>query len=125
MRNLGFCLKLKHVILFLLMTICLESPGYCEGKTRLILEDKILSYVSSPTDGDAEDFYKSFDEIESLPVQEAISICLSLSDYYLGSAGGELYLEKTTKIREEVLPYLIEKREMPLECKNSEIFPSK
>jgi len=42
---------------------------------------------------------------------------LDLLDYYLGSSGGELLLEEITKIGEEILPYLIQKKSLPLECR--------
>lgn len=71
------------------------------------LENRILSQVGKKQNGKVFD---AIDEIDTLPTQEAIILCLRLSDYYLGEAPGALFVEKVTKLGERILPYLVQKR---------------
>lgn len=109
--------KIFFSIPLLAITIWYISIVYCENSRIINLENKILSYASKNDDElDAAKFEATLDEIDNLPTDEAMILLVRLSDYYLGEAPGEILDEKITRIGERILPYLVQKRNMPINC---------
>jgi len=108
-------------ISIILLTLCYYPIGYCGDSKMVILENKILSNASKDSVESSYKLFAAFAAVDDLSVDEALNLCIRLSDYYLGAGGTELYLEKTTKIGERILPFLVRKKNMPIDCKGKYI----
>ncbi len=108
--------KIQLFLYILLMSaiivLCSDSVAYCGDDRMVKLEVKILSLAKE----NSPKLYDALDEIDKLPIDEAISLYVGLIDYYIGEHGTEIHLERATKIGEKIIPFLIEKRNMPLMC---------
>lgn len=117
MKNILSCFGGRSFISLLSLTIivCCSTIVFSEENKIITLENKILLYVG----GDTEKILNAIDEIDTLSTEEAVTLCVRLSDYWLGEAPGRLLIEKITKIGDRILPYLVQKRNLPMNCKEN------
>jgi hypothetical protein len=94
-----------------LMPDCVADSG---GRSRSVTElrDRILSLIRD----DNPEYIDALYGIDSLPIDQAISLCVELADYNLDAGVAEVYLEQCSKIGERIVPLLVGKKNSPLEC---------
>jgi len=97
--------------------------GLCEETKVLKLENRILSLIDKRDKQgekfDSKAYWDAIDEIDTLSQEEATTLLVRLFDYYLGEGTDELLLEKVTQMGDKILPYLVQKRNVPrMTCRN-------
>ncbi len=65
--------------------------------------------------------YQGFDAVQAienppLKTEEQISLYMELLNYYIGEATGEMLDEQITRMGDKILPFLIEKKNSPVQC---------
>lgn len=113
----GACtLKVKHSIIILIFLIFIilsfGSVAYCKNNNREKLRDKILSLAMD----NSPKLYDTLDQIDRLPIYEAMNLHMELTNYYIGEHGSEVLSEKITKIGDKIIPFLVEERYISLMC---------
>jgi hypothetical protein len=115
-KKRGLIISLLLIALFLIDIISglllLYPTAYCASDKMTEFENRILSLAKNHS----PKLYEELENIERLPSNTAITICVDLTDYYLGEHGSEILMEKATKIGEKILPFLIERRNSRLNC---------
>lgn len=101
--------KLKLIVVFIVL--CWSTLAIAENNSPKDIVDKILS----ARDGEVLDVIDDTDKLH-LQQDDLIQLYIDLLDYYVGEGPGEILAEKITKIGDEILPFLIEKKRAPLKC---------
>jgi len=102
-------------LLFPLLTIFVcYNLAYCKNTNHLSLKNKILSLLSKRPIPNSID--SVIDESDKLSEGEKIRLYIELLDYSIDGITGEQLSEKTTRLQENILPFLVEKLNSPLEC---------
>lgn len=119
---------IKCIALIAISTLVLffnSGLAFAESSKVDQYKDKILSLaLSSHNSNDNTKARSAFEDaignIDKIGLQdyELASLYVALLDYYLGESTGEILSEKITKMGETILPFLVEKANMPLKCEN-------
>lgn len=103
-------MKLIVLLASAIQIVCCVTASSQSGKV-IQITDKILS-ESGPERFDA---IEGIDDLQ-LKMEDRISLYVELLNYYIGEATGEVLNEQITAMGDKILPFLIEKKNMPLKC---------
>ena len=101
-------MKLIVLLASAIQIVCCVTASSQSGKV-IQITDKILS-ESGPERFDA---IEGIDDLQ-LKMEDRISLYVELLNYYIGEATGEVLNEQITAMGDKILPFLIEKKNMPL-----------
>jgi len=118
-----FVRKIILLAILIALMVLYGKLGLCEETKVLKLENRILSLIDKRDKQgekfDSKAYWDAIDEIDTLSQEEATTLLVRLFDYYLGEGTDELLLEKVTQMGDKILPYLVQKRNVPrMTCRN-------
>lgn len=111
------------IIFFILLIFC--NFGWTESiKSKAdehierILSLALSSQESSDNMKKKAAFEDAIDNIDKIGLnnEELMSLYIGLLDYYIGESTGEVLSKKITYIGDKILPFLVEKKNMPIKC---------
>jgi hypothetical protein len=103
--------KIKLTSMIIFFVLCWSTLSAAEGDSIKDTMDKILSAQG----GEVLDLIDDTDKLH-LQRDDLIQLYIQLLDYYVGEGPGEIRAEKITKMGDEILPFLVEKKRAPLRC---------
>src|SRR3989338_3673543 len=113
----------KIILPAILIIFCHCAVAHSDNVKVTQIKDKILSLaLESQRISDNMEariaLENAIERIDTLGLQDddLLSLYIELLDYYIGEHPGGILLEKITRMREKILPFLVEKKNMPLMC---------
>lgn len=113
-------ISISTLVLFFSRGLALAENSKVDQYKEKILSLALTAHNANDNMKTRIAFEDAMDNVEKVVLQkdELANIYIKLLDYYLGESAGEILSEKITKMGETILPFLVEKANMPLKCEN-------
>ena len=101
-----------------LVIFCADSPAATRDERVAEIRDTLLALTVAESPQARIELVQMLLTLDRLGLShdELVDLYMDLLDYYIGEATGEILFEKITLLEYGILPFLIQKTYMPLDC---------